>query len=516
MPDLAAPAWLLGLLLAPLVYRLHRLRAQGRPVRVPAIFLWREGAATAAAGPRIGPPDPAWRRRALLVALLALALAGPVWTAPGAPAIALWLDDGPALFAREAHGATRLEAVAAELAQALEQAGARQVTLYALHRPGAHRELSAWDAAALRAALRDWLPGPGPFTPPPSEGEGPRWLVSSGADPRVRAALAGLPFQRTFPIGRDTENLALIRLAVRPSAAAPERLDGLVELLNAGRETARRTLELRLAGAPLTRWDLELAPGERLDRGFALPAGARGKLDARLLPAAADALPLDDALGLDLADLNPLPYAAQGDCGRALETLLLTHPGLRSAAPGEAKLAIRCGATPPPDSGPTLWLVAGTAGGPLREAPVWSGPLATAGAPRLQPAWVHPVAAPQGAAGEAILAATGVPLILEQVAPPRIAVLFALDQPELSARPELPALLALLLERLAGWELLLPTATTGRDPAAAAIAPGPLPVARAAPAAPLQTLDAAPWALATALLLALYDLYRRLRPAAAR
>jgi len=84
MIGLGAPAWLTGLLLIPLVRELHRRQGPARRVQVPALFLWRGARSPAATGRRGGPPDPAWRRRALLLALLVVALARPAWQGPPA------------------------------------------------------------------------------------------------------------------------------------------------------------------------------------------------------------------------------------------------------------------------------------------------------------------------------------------------------------------------------------------------------------------------------------------------
>ncbi|MBK1703000.1 hypothetical protein [Halochromatium glycolicum] len=90
-----APAWLLGLLLFPLLRELHRRRGSQLRIPVPALFLWRGAPSMERSGYRRARPDPIWRRRALLLGLLLLALAGPVWRAqPLGPSMAMMPRSG--------------------------------------------------------------------------------------------------------------------------------------------------------------------------------------------------------------------------------------------------------------------------------------------------------------------------------------------------------------------------------------------------------------------------------------
>jgi hypothetical protein len=132
-------------------------------------------------------------------------------------------------------------------------------------------------------------------------------------------------------------------------------------------------------------------------------------------------------------------------------------------------------------------------------------------APRLAAAWLNPLPLPGDIGGRPLLTAGSTPLILEQHRPKRILVLFDVGDPELGARPELPAMLELLLDRLAGRDLLLPVESAARDAADARIAPGPLPRATAATRVTSRRLDLAPWLLGAALILLLIDAGRGTR-----
>ena len=518
MPDLAAPAWLLALALVPLVRWLHRFHAGGKTLRVPILFLWREAGAEPSAGARRRDPDPAWRRRAGIVALLVLTLVGPAWTLPETRHIAVWIDDSPALFAQESDGRDRLALAAEALAKQLGESGAAEADLHALHRPGAILRVAAGPAATLEQRLRAWLPepGPGPLAPPPPAPTGERWLLSAGTDPRVKASLAGTRFRRVIPLGVATENQAVLRLAVRPSLRSAGELRGLAEVVNAGLAPATRVMELRCGGTAFATSNLTVAPGERAIQAFALPPGSEERLAAVLLPPGADALPLDDTLELgQTPTAAAAPIATEGPCPPAVRAVIAAHPGLRPAAPVQAELRVLCGGDGVPPGPPTLWLPAGSGAAPTAVEPVWAEELAGAMPPRLAVTWLHPIEAPAGTRGRTLLAAGRTPLVIEQDRPRRILLLFAVDAGGLAARPELPALIGLLLDRLAGRELLLPDVSAARNPAAANIAPGPLPRAEdSAQVAGARRLELAPWLMAAALLLLFLDMARGTRAAA--
>lgn len=407
MPELAHPTWLVGLLLVPWIRWLHRLHAPGQPRRVPALFLWRDAVAAVAAGRRLGPPDPAWRHRAVLAALAVLALAGPAWT-----------------------GSRALE------------------------------------------------------------------------------TLAGVPFARVIPLGAAAANQAVVGLALRPSLTDPDRLRGLVEVWGSGADAGPRTLALRLDDTMLEEVELDVPGDGGITHAFTVPRLPEGRLTAQLEPRATDALPLDDELSLDLAGASPrATVVADGACNPVLKTALSAHPGLR-AATGAPDLRVDCGAAPPPGETPTLWVVRGEAGEELGEPPVWLVDPAAA-APRLEAEWLHPVSPPVPLEGRVLLGSSGLPLILDQAEPRRIVLMFEINA--LEDRPELPVLVGLLLDRLAGRDLLMPVARVGRDLADVRVAPAPLPEARPDTATPADRIDASPWLIVGALGVALYDLGRRAR-----
>ena len=117
MIAVAHPAWLSGLLLIPAVWWLHRTRGHGTPLPVASLTLWEASRETGQAADRAQVADPAWRRRALLVGLLSIALAAPMLTAERRR-VTVWLDDGLSMMAREANGQPRWQLGIAQVQQA--------------------------------------------------------------------------------------------------------------------------------------------------------------------------------------------------------------------------------------------------------------------------------------------------------------------------------------------------------------------------------------------------------------
>ncbi len=87
----AAPAWLLGLLLVPVMWYLHRTGPVLRRHPVESLALWRAAEARPDSPGARRRPDPAWIRRAAICSLLAVALAGPTLPRPAAR-VTLWIE----------------------------------------------------------------------------------------------------------------------------------------------------------------------------------------------------------------------------------------------------------------------------------------------------------------------------------------------------------------------------------------------------------------------------------------
>ena len=113
------PLWLAGLVLLPAIRWLHRAGPPRREVAVSRLALWRGAEASRPNPGARRPPDPAWRRRALLAALLLIALAGPRWPEERVR-VTLWVDDSLSMLTREASGTRLAEGLASARSQLAE------------------------------------------------------------------------------------------------------------------------------------------------------------------------------------------------------------------------------------------------------------------------------------------------------------------------------------------------------------------------------------------------------------
>ena len=131
--NFATPAWLFGLLLVPVIWYLHRTGPILRRHPVASLDLWRDARLDAMQAGERRRADPAWIRRAIIAALLSLALAGP--TLPrGGERVTLWVDDSLSMQTVQS-GRTRLERGLDLAATALRASGVRDIETRVLSSP---------------------------------------------------------------------------------------------------------------------------------------------------------------------------------------------------------------------------------------------------------------------------------------------------------------------------------------------------------------------------------------------
>lgn len=501
MPSFLAPLWLLALLGVPLLRWLHRFSRQDRGHPVAALFLWRQ-AASETQGRRRGPPDPRWRLRALLLAVLALALARPVLEQADPRGIEVWVDDSPSMQTLEA-GGSRLRLALARLDQELAEQGATDVGLRSLQDPALRLE---WRGRART----DW-PNQGRDTgrqdaaaarPPPAVSmttDREHWLVTDGADAALNAWARQAPLQRVLQTGSVRDNVALTRLAVRP-ALQDNAAHALLRVRNLGERMATRQLVLVANDRELHRETLELPPGQARERNLRLPDLHAGALLARLEPA--DALAWDDQLEVAHAALDPVRVDLDAACPQALHTVLRNHPRLVLRPGATDALPVRCGQA---YSGPGLFFRQPTQPVPLDHAPGFAPPW-----PWLERDWLQADrSSPVDANEEILLGNRAQPLVsLQAAAPRRVTVHFDIARDRLIRQPEYPLLVDALLGTVLQRALLEETFAASRPATESRIAPRPvargeLPTRQAdrSRARPLQ-----PHALWLALLLLALDL----------
>lgn len=500
MLELSAPLWLLGLPVVALVWWLHRFRRAGEQRQVPALFLWPHAVESPAPGPRRAAPDPAWRLRALLAAALLLALAGPGWVEPRRGALELWVDDSLSMQVLE-QGQSRLQR---GLSMALQAAAAERfqtLTLRSLGDPAASRELAP-DGSPPGPALLRWIDTPRGRPAPPApvlmRVSATHWVLTDGADATIASWLETAPVSRLLQVGRASENVALGRLAVRPSPSAAGDAEVLVEIANRGTQGATRVLQLRADGQILVESTVQLAPHASTVRRYALRAGP-STLEARLAPA--DAMPADDELRLDFA---PLAVWVANSCDRHLVLALRAHPRLTiSANPADARLQVHCGPTAAGGAVPALVIDPG-----LRHQPL-GAPLRRLDDSQGWPALDHTRLRGEVRAltGRALLASGERTLVAldDSGDVRRVEVAFDLADAALVTQPEFPQLVDALVGTALGQRLLDSAVSTRIELAESDIAPQPLPAAHDAGAVAALTrwpLEAPLLGLAIALMLA--------------
>ena len=295
MPFFAQPWWLVALGIIPLIRWWHRRQAPLSSYTVSAILLWPPKAIDDDAGSMPTPPDPAWRRRALIAALLICVLAIPSIDREHSN-VTVWVDDSPSMQAIE-NGVTRAELAENALLQELEKTGQVEASRRSLSKPYASN----------------------------LDPNNAHWLLTDGAGEKVRDWAFKTSPDRVINVGTATENSAVTRLAVRRSLDEDGVYDVLISVRNSGGDADERTLQL---------WNGDFLREETLvsigpEQSFHWQI--RVRLDNAPIAASlssGDALPNDDRLEFPAAILQASRVAIDDDCSAQLRSALESHPAL--------------------------------------------------------------------------------------------------------------------------------------------------------------------------------------------
>lgn len=517
MLTLASPAWLLGLLCVPAIWYLHRSGPILRRHPVASLELWQDERARAAQSGTRRPPDPAWLRRAAVLALFCVALAEPKWQRP-AERVTLWIDDSLSMQTVE-QGTTRLDRGLRLAQAALRESGVRDVMVRPLSEPA--RRYSAIDAATI-AAIRSHAGQSEPRLPAPAQLAPSRahWLLTDGADEAVNAWLGDAAVERVIQVATGAGNVGITSAAVRPQPADASSGVLQVVLRNGGTGPEERTIAVSVGSATLATKPVAIEAGATVSLIQPVPLPAQ-RLAVRLIPA--DALPEDDHADIDLAALQPVVVHVDAACPRDVLRAIDAHPALAAGSGANAGLVIDCGSGwPDGETAPRIVLGRGAAGSFDAAAALWSQSFA--GARRrvaeLPSRTLGRLDAPR-ANDEVLLAAADVPLIIRRAGSPRVVeTVLDLGATESVASGSVPLLVALLADVALDDALLERTARLDRGTAASMIASRGV-LAAAPESARAARHDAAPFVLpllmlASALLawdvLALTRQWLRARP----
>jgi Aerotolerance regulator N-terminal len=464
-----SPVWLLGLLLVPVIWYVHRTGPILRRHPVASLEPWRDARLEAMQAGQRRRADPAWIRRAIVAALLSLALAGP--TLPrGGERVTVWVDDSLSMLAEQS-GRTRLEHGLDLVAAALGTAGVRDVETRVL---GSPLRVGAGFGPSDRGSITSQAGRSEPQLGDPAQLDRSRshWLLTDGADANVNAWLAAAPVARVFQVAETSRNVGIARLSARPQPSDAMALAIQVQLTNAGdRAESRRvvvTTDARVIGAR----DVSIESRSTVTIPFETRAPVRS-VGARL--SATDALPEDDTATVDTSALAPVTTVVDTACPAAVLRAIRAHPTLRAASGSDARLVVDCGgATTANPALPRIRVASGAPdaidGSTLRSAPGFADRLPRVSiAPSLRSR--GRIDAP-GRADSVLLETGTVPLIVLRHGPPRV-VETSLDfsAPEMASDDSLPLLVGLLVDVAMDDDLLSRSAAGGRGSLASQVVP---------------------------------------------
>jgi len=506
MISFSAPLWLLGLALVPVIYWLHRTAVVNQSTVLAHLQHW---PASDPPGPANGKrsADPAWRRRALLTALLVLALAGPRTHGNG-QRVTLWVDDSVSMLTKEA-GETRLGAALAQ-AQAEVAAASLDSTVRTLSDPWrdwgpltttvataiaaqAGKEPAKWEVALLSQTAA-------------------HWLVTDTADPAVLDWPGGKRPDRVITAGKETRNVGIQSVSARRSPATGRSLEVAVRVTNGGTVTESRDVAVAaLQGESwetVARWPLVLAAAESKLLSASVPDSAR--IAASLTPG--DALATDDRQELDLRPLARRGIAVDRSCPAGIAAAVRAHPALELADGSRSVAAWACGSSTN-STLPTIRLVTTQPPAAITGALQWSSLIPGELRASLDGAAMQTAGtlAPLRSADRALLSVGGVPLIARRgTEPPSLEVAIDLSAPQSGKAAHVPLLVNLLFEQLLGEPLLDAVVSLDRGPRAVMVTPAsnlPSPLLQASVTAREgRWPDPVPMLLAVALAVLVWEL----------
>jgi len=502
----AAPAWLLGVLLLPVIRWLHRGGRQARAVPVSRLGLWRRTAASSPAAGERRPPDPAWRRRALLTALLFVALAEPRMPQQRTE-ITVWVDDSVSMLTREEHG-TRLDEGLAQVRALLDEIPRADVQVRTLGDPW--QRLGAPTESTV-ATLAAGVGRKEPAAPPGAllRRDSLHWLVTDGAHAALFEWPGGSRPDRIIQVGSVTRNVGLERLSARRNLNDPDQYDVLLKVANGGNAAETRVVVLATDAGEIARSTLRLEPGGSTLFTATTPASANVR--ASLQPG--DALAEDDQIVLDLRPLHRRRVATDATCPAALRAAIAAHPALALANEGatDVAAALDCGTRGATRDLATIRVLANRAPTPLHGAVEWASSVPESRRIRLDSGRLQVAARLEARPGDAVLLAVGgEPLIVSRAGAAKL-LETALDfgAAENMRGPEIPLLVNLMFDQLLDRHLLEEIALQDRGGGSANVVPSERAVATAVARAPSAGRSLRDWVqplLAAALLVLLWEL----------
>ncbi|MEP7182733.1 MAG: BatA domain-containing protein [Betaproteobacteria bacterium] len=500
------PVWLLGCLLLPVIRWLHRGGRHRRTVPVSRLNLWRLADASSPTAGERRPPDPAWRRRALLTALLVVALAGPQLPEQRTD-ITLWIDDSLSMLTREEHG-TRLAEGLAQVRSLLAEIPRANVEVRTLGDP--------WHGLGVltEATISTIVAGAGrkqPNAPPAALLPGDRlhWLLTDGADATLFEWPGESRPERIIQVASVTRNVGLERLSARRNLNDPEQYDVLLKVANGGNAPETRVVVFATDAGELARSNLRLDPGGFTLVNASIPASA--KVRATLQPG--DALAEDDEIVLDLDPLHRRRVATDAKCPAALRAAVAVHPALALAEEGatDVEAVLDCGTRGAVRDVASIRVLANRTPTRPHGSAQWSSSVPDSRRIRLDTERMQVAARLEARPGDIVLLNVGdEPLIVSRAGTTKLLeTSLDFDSEEALRGPEIPLLVNLMFEHLLDSHLLDEIAIVDRGAGSAKVVPFARAGADAVARAPSASRSLRNWTqpfLVAALLVLLWEL----------
>jgi Aerotolerance regulator N-terminal len=483
----ATPLWLLGLVLVPAIRWLHHGGPHRRELWVSRLALWRGSEVSRPTAGERRPPDPAWRRRALLAALLLIALSGPQLP-DRRVRVTLWVDDSLSMLTREAQ-TTRLAEGLARVRSALAELPEAEVEVRTLAEPW--RGLGALSDATI-AMLVAGAGQKEPAAPPAAllRRDSRQWLLTDGADATLLAWPGDRQADRVVQVAGVTRNVGLERLSARRWGEDPETFELLLKVTNGGTADEDRVVVFTVGALEVARAGVRLGPGASRLVEVAIPAS--DAVRATLQPG--DALPEDDQITLDLTALRRRRVAVDASCPKALAAAVAAHPALALALPSvdKAEARLDCGASGAPSDLPRIRVLADGARSRPRGALRWSSAVPQSRRSEFDTDRLQVAAHLQPRPSDTVLLAIGAePVIVSRAGEARqLETSFDFAALAAGRGPELPLLVNWLLETVLDRSLLDQSASVDRGPRSVLVAP--LPIAAASAASSVAALPRSP------------------------
>jgi len=482
-----APLWLLLLGLIPLIRWLHRFNLQSTTLPSTTLFLWSALQRRSSRDGSPGKPDPRWVLRALISALLILALAKPQLQGTDEAPVEVWIDDSLSMFTLE-QGHSRLQTGLRQLQSYLREHQFSGIQLHSLGDPTRVLPLDPADTSTWADQLDAWTSHPrAEPLPPPTvtlSTQASHVLVTDGADSSVNRWAGSAPLSHVIRSGNLRQNLALSRLSLRESLTDSGLIAGSARIDNLGDSSQSLRLVISQQEGIIKTLELEIPPLANRSTTFSIALDSKGSLQAQL-QSSDDPLPLDDSLELDLAGLrSPLGYSVLGDCEPSFMAVIDSHPALVRMNAG-ADVLINCGAETRKSTLPELVLHPASNLRRTTQSAHWHEALSTGYLP-LTAGLAYSNEAPTLASSNTpILSANGRVLISQRADADRVIDCYIdTGDAAFSREAQYPLLVLALISRLSGRNLETVPLTIDRDPRASRITPIAFPVDAASRASP--------------------------------